>query len=55
MPAPRLCRPPAAAVEEVGSPSCSDIGALSPPGSGDPRQTSAYLLDYIKFYFFLDF
>lgn len=43
----RSHRPPAAAVEGVGSPSCSGIGALSPPGSGDPRQTSAYLLSYI--------
>lgn len=45
MPAHRLRRPLAAAVEGVGSPSCSGIGALSPPGSGDPRQTSAYLLN----------
>lgn len=42
----RLRQPPAAAVEGVGFPSCSGIGALSPPGSGDPRQTSAYLLKF---------
>lgn len=36
--------PPAAAAGGAGYPSCSGICALSPLGSGDPRQTSVYLL-----------
>jgi hypothetical protein len=36
--------PPAAAAGGAGYPSCSGICALSPLGSGDPRQISVYLL-----------
>lgn len=39
---PRL--PPEAAAPGAGCPSYSGICASIPPGSGDPRQTSAYLL-----------
>jgi hypothetical protein len=37
--------PPAAAAGGAGYPSCSGICALSPLGSGDPRQISVYLLE----------
>lgn len=35
---------PAAVAPRAGYPNCSGICALTPPGSGDPRRISAYLL-----------